>query len=201
MQCSRPSFDPWVRKIPWRRKSLPISVFLPEEFHGQRSLVCYSPRGCKEVYTTEWQRMHTQICTHFFTSMERMPFPPPLRLLLVVECEGVWRTLVGLALRVPALCSNVSDERCSWGLDLRNAGIRLKPYPQPESSKSIPAEPPPALRPKRKKWVLTETPSCLCVASLPQPPPQQHNDNNTMTTTTYSSEPGGQSHFYALYIP
>ena len=29
-------------------------VFLPGEFHGQRSLVCYSPSCCKELDTTEW---------------------------------------------------------------------------------------------------------------------------------------------------
>ena len=28
-------------------------VFLPGEFHGQRSLVGYSPWGCKELDTTE----------------------------------------------------------------------------------------------------------------------------------------------------
>ena len=36
-------FDPWVRKIPWRRERLPTPVILPEEFHGQWSLVGYSP--------------------------------------------------------------------------------------------------------------------------------------------------------------
>ena len=31
-----------------------MPVFLPGEFHGQRSLVdLYSPRGCKELDTTE----------------------------------------------------------------------------------------------------------------------------------------------------
>ena len=35
-------FDYWVGKIPWRREWLPISVFLPEESHGQRSPVGYS---------------------------------------------------------------------------------------------------------------------------------------------------------------
>ena len=34
----RPSFDPWVRKIPWRRKWLPTPVFLSKEAHGQRNL-------------------------------------------------------------------------------------------------------------------------------------------------------------------
>ena len=31
MQGKRPGFDPWVRKIPWRRKWLPSPVFLPGE--------------------------------------------------------------------------------------------------------------------------------------------------------------------------
>ena len=47
-QCGRPEFDPWVRKIPWRRKWQPTQVFLLGEFHGERSLEGYSLRGCKE---------------------------------------------------------------------------------------------------------------------------------------------------------
>jgi len=46
-------FDPWVRKIPWRRKWQPTPVFLPGESHEQRSLVGYSPQGCKELATTK----------------------------------------------------------------------------------------------------------------------------------------------------
>ena len=46
-QCRRPGFDPWVRKIPWRRKWQPSPVFLPGESHGQRSLEGYSPWGRK----------------------------------------------------------------------------------------------------------------------------------------------------------
>ena len=48
LQCGRPGFNPWVRKIPWRRKWQPTPVFLPGESHGWRSLVGYSPRGHKE---------------------------------------------------------------------------------------------------------------------------------------------------------
>ena len=40
-QCSRPGLDPWVQKIPWRRKWQPTLVFLPGEFYGQRNLVGY----------------------------------------------------------------------------------------------------------------------------------------------------------------
>ena len=46
-------FDPWVGKIPRRRPWQPTSVFLSEEFHGQRSLVGYSPGDHKESDTTE----------------------------------------------------------------------------------------------------------------------------------------------------
>ena len=48
-RCRSCRFDPWVRKIPWRRKQQPTPVFLPGEFHGQRSLVSYSPWGHKKV--------------------------------------------------------------------------------------------------------------------------------------------------------
>ena len=37
--------DPWVWKIRWRKKWLPTAVFLPGEFHEQRSLPGYSPWG------------------------------------------------------------------------------------------------------------------------------------------------------------
>ena len=50
-QC-RCGFDSWVGKIPWRMECLPTPVFLPGKFHGKRSLVGYSPCGCKELDTT-----------------------------------------------------------------------------------------------------------------------------------------------------
>ena len=42
-----PRLDHWVRKIPWRREWLTTLAFLPGEFHGQRSVGDYSPRGHK----------------------------------------------------------------------------------------------------------------------------------------------------------
>ena len=50
----RHEFDPWVGTITWRRESQSTPVFLPEEFHGQRSLAGYSPWHHKESNTTEW---------------------------------------------------------------------------------------------------------------------------------------------------
>ena len=46
-------FDPWVGRIPWRRKWQPTPVSLPGKSHGQRNLVDCSPWGRKESGTTE----------------------------------------------------------------------------------------------------------------------------------------------------
>ena len=50
--------DFWIGKIPWRREWQPTPVFLPGEFHGQRSLGGYSPWGQKASEATE------QLTTH-----------------------------------------------------------------------------------------------------------------------------------------
>ena len=55
----RHGFHPWVGKSPWRRKWPPTPVFLPGESHGQRSLVGYSPWGCKRV-GHDWATEHTE---------------------------------------------------------------------------------------------------------------------------------------------
>ena len=52
LQCRklrRHGFNPWVGKIPWRRKWQPTLLFLPGKSHGQRSLVGYSPMGSQRV--------------------------------------------------------------------------------------------------------------------------------------------------------
>ena len=52
-RCNRLEFNPWVRKIPWRRPQQLTPISLRGEFHGQRSLAGYSPWSCKESDTTE----------------------------------------------------------------------------------------------------------------------------------------------------
>ena len=42
-----------IREDPLDREWLPTPEYLPREFHGQRSLVGYSPWACKESYTTD----------------------------------------------------------------------------------------------------------------------------------------------------
>ena len=40
-RLKRLGFDPWVGKIPWRRKWELVPVFLPGKSYGQRSLAGY----------------------------------------------------------------------------------------------------------------------------------------------------------------
>ena len=47
------TWDPWVGKIPWRRKWQPTPVSSPGKFHGQRILVGCNPQGHKESGMTE----------------------------------------------------------------------------------------------------------------------------------------------------
>ena len=67
-QCrrlQRHEFDPWVRKIPWRKKWQPTPVSLPGKFHEQGRLgsclgnPMHSPWGLKESDTTEQLNTHT----------------------------------------------------------------------------------------------------------------------------------------------
>ena len=60
-QCRRLGFNPWVRKIPWRRAREPTPAFLPGEPHGQRSLAGYSPWGRKEWDTTQHSNDNTKV--------------------------------------------------------------------------------------------------------------------------------------------
>ena len=54
--------ETWVRslgwEIPWGRAQQPTPVFLPGEARGERSLVGYSPWGCKESGMTEQAFMY-----------------------------------------------------------------------------------------------------------------------------------------------
>ena len=59
-QCRRPRrhwFDPWLWKIPGRKKCQPPPLFLPGRSHGQRSLAGYSPQGLQRV-RHNWSYQH-----------------------------------------------------------------------------------------------------------------------------------------------
>ena len=55
-------FDPWVKKIPWRRKWQPAPVFLSGKFHGQRSLEGCNPWGRKESNMIEQLMLVLTVC-------------------------------------------------------------------------------------------------------------------------------------------
>ena len=63
-QCRKLEFNTWVGKIPWRRKSQLIPVFLPGKSHGQRSLAAYSPWGCKGWDTAKHTKQHLDYIRH-----------------------------------------------------------------------------------------------------------------------------------------
>ena len=59
----RAGFDPWVRKIPWRRKWYPTPVLLPGIFHEWRSLLGYTVHGVAKSQT--WLNDFTFFFEHF----------------------------------------------------------------------------------------------------------------------------------------
>ena len=73
-------FNPWVGKIPWRNEWLPTPAFLPEEFHGQKSLEGYGPWGLKESDKTN---THKLCCRHCVKCFINISFNP-LKILCVV---------------------------------------------------------------------------------------------------------------------
>ena len=59
LQWKRLGFDPWVGKIPWRRKWQPTPIFLPRKSHWQSRLVGDSLWSCKsQTWTTWWLNHH-----------------------------------------------------------------------------------------------------------------------------------------------
>ena len=85
----RPRFDPSVRKIPWRRKWQPTPVFLPGEFHEQRSLVGYSPWGRRELDKTVHACMHTTLSPRIRALGSPLHFDP-LSSHSVLDCDRLW---------------------------------------------------------------------------------------------------------------
>ena len=71
-QCRRhgsPSFDPWIRKIPWTRAWQPTPVVFPGECHEQKSLAGYSPRRAGHDWG-HWVHARTR-CPSFWQDCEQ----------------------------------------------------------------------------------------------------------------------------------
>ena len=63
LRHKRHGFNPWVGKIPWRRKWPPAPVFLPGKSRVRRSLVGYSPIGSEDSDMAEHAFLKNQIPT------------------------------------------------------------------------------------------------------------------------------------------
>ena len=103
LQCRRHrkcEFNPWVKKIPWRRKWQPCPVLVPEKSPGQRSLVGYSPIGHKiqEDWVTKPTFFAKSIlfCFLYLCSMLWNQRPPALLLFLRLIClfGGLWDSVL-----------------------------------------------------------------------------------------------------------
>ena len=69
-RCKRREFDPWVRKIPWRRKWQPTPISLPGESYGQWRLAghCREPAYC---ILSAYRILHIE-CSTFTASSFRI---------------------------------------------------------------------------------------------------------------------------------
>ena len=66
-------FNPWVRKIPWKRKWQPTPVFLPGKLDGQRSMAGYRSWSCKRIGTAS----QLKNCTLGRQREGTLQWPPP----------------------------------------------------------------------------------------------------------------------------
>ena len=76
LHCRRPGFNPWVGKIPQRRKWQPTPVFLPGKPHGQRSLVGCGPRVAESDTTEQLRLLLSLSRCHLLQHLlfKRLPF-------------------------------------------------------------------------------------------------------------------------------
>ena len=101
-QCRRPRFNPWVGKTPWRREWPATPVFLPAEFHGQRSRAGSSPRGRRESDVTgKLTHMHTHS----------------------ISVEGKWQSLSRVW-----LLETLWTVHGPWSSPGQNTGVGSKPF-------------------------------------------------------------------------
>ena len=70
----RCGFNPWVGRIPWRRKWPLTPGFLPGKFHGQRRLVDYNPWGHRIRHDLTTEYTHTHIHIYIFLYIYVMYF-------------------------------------------------------------------------------------------------------------------------------
>ena len=77
LQFRTPVFNPWVKKMPWRRKWQPTPVLLPGKFHGKGSLVSYSPWGRRvgHNWATSLQELFGILCLSYTLNWQNVVCP------------------------------------------------------------------------------------------------------------------------------
>ena len=105
LQWRRLGFDLWVGKIPWRREWRPTPVFLPGEFHGQRSMGSQRVRHDWANNTHTYTHTHTLPPSHpresggWFQVGGEIPSPScsvcqggyePLQILFYLQSRLIW---------------------------------------------------------------------------------------------------------------
>ena len=81
----RRGFDPWVGKVPWRRKWQPTPVFSPGEWHGQKSLQSMGFQESDHKWS-DWACTHTWFCW-------------ALQIVCFSQIEGLWQPCTELVYR------------------------------------------------------------------------------------------------------
>lgn len=149
-----------------------------------------------------WQMPYIVIIYQISTTLPHLqPFPPPLRLLLAVECEEVWplpRGTLCLAwtpvLLLSAAMSRMGGAPGIWTMETCGPDLNqpLSLSPASQTQQRHPAAP----RRMSEKWAVGETPPWLCVAALPQQrwqqqwltcPGQTLEDDHVSMPWTYTS--------------
>ena len=106
-------FNPWVEKIPWRRKWQLTPVFLSGKPHGQSILVGYSPWGQKQSDTT-YRLNNNKSYLRWWLGLLKCYSP---FLTISHECGSLQFSSV--AQPCPTLC-NPMNHRCAPGLPVHH---------------------------------------------------------------------------------
>ena len=131
LQCRRGRFNPWVWKIPWRRKWQPTPVFLPGKSHGQGSLGGFESMGSQRVGHKE-HHQHGRKKYHFLKLFQLW--------CLCFSCDSPGCTNLYISSNVKSISysglqsKTVKENRCEWHILY---GKDSSPLPPPQPSPAV----------------------------------------------------------------